>query len=400
MRSSIREAVETVTENASRKLDRGFLKYAEDKRKVRMESLLDKLESAINGGEIWNVDWTDLKDDVGRVLSSAMDKIHRKFHEARQRYKEDHPEYKDLAFGADYEYTSAYPHMVSQKIKKLKTPKIRKAFRETDPYVTDEMYQELIDVFEEFESVTSALKETKSKVKKGRKPNPDAKPAYVPPPASVKSLKMIQDKVEEVTESMYNNLVKAYKDHFTGMVDRYFARRSKDNESPYRMREFQGGNASIISSFITQQKEGSTYSGSMNDPYRKRDDYEERIERASKEQADIVRDRYKIKMMKKLGSIVGKKSEKGVALKSVSVGHLVATAGTFEGWMNFEFEDGSKFRVQNKVVTKWSQRGNPFHQYPTTFHDVEFANGKEYKMRSEEQMNKDFVDATAESTPD
>lgn len=203
---------------------------------------------------------------------------------------------------------------------------------------------------------------------------------------------MVREKVEEVTEEMYEDMVISYKKYFEDMVDRYFARRRSEDESPYSMSEFRGGNAGIVNSFITQKREGSSAIGSTKDPYRKRDDYKEKIEQAAKRQADTVRDRYKLKMMHKLGSIVGKKVEKGVELKVVKVGHLHAYAGTFEGSLFFEFEDGSSFRVLNKVVTKWPARGNPFHQYPTTFHDVQTPNGNTYKMRSQEQMNKDFID--------
>jgi hypothetical protein len=396
MKSSIKEAIEIVTESSQGKLDRGFMKYADARSKEKLERLLPKLDVALAGGDIWNVDWVDLNDEIARVFGVATSRISERFTEALKKYREEHPDYRNPVFSIYYDYISAYPHMIPQKIKNLKTLKTRKAFKEAAPYVTDEMYQELLDVFEEFEPVALALKETKDKIKKGRQPNPDAKTAYVPPAASKTSMQMIQDKVEEVTKSMYESLVKSYRDYFNGIVDRYFARRSKDNESPYRMREFQGGQASMISSFITNVPKGHK-TATTNDPYRKRDNYEELIERSSKAQADIVRDRYKFKMMQKLGSIVSKKSEKGVALKSVSVGHMVATYGTFEGWMNFEFEDGSKFRVQNKVITKWSQRGNPFHQYPTTFHDVKFHTGKTYKMRSEEQMNKEFIEDKIEN---
>jgi len=390
MKSSIILAVESVTEGTSKKLDRDFLKYASDKYKPRLENLLPKLEAALSGEDIWNVDWVDLKDILSRVFDAATSQIGAKFGEARKKYKDEHPDFRDLVFGPDYEYFSGYPHMVPQKLKKLKTEKTRKTFREEVPYVTDELYQQLIKVYEEFESVAAAMKETKDKVKKGRQPNPDAKPTYVPPMSSKASLKMIQDKVEEVTQSMYESLVKSYQKYFEGMVDLYFTSRKKEEDSPYSVRALQGL-ASIIGSFLTNVPKGQS-TARYNDPYRKHDDYEKRIEKASREQADIVRDRYKLKMMAKLGSIVGKKAEKGVALKSVGVGDLTARSGTFEGWMKFEFEDGSKFNVLNKVVTKWSQRGQAFHQFPTTFHDVKFHNDKTYKMRSEEEMNTEFIE--------
>jgi hypothetical protein len=307
-------------------------------------------------------------------------------------YRKENPDY----FGGTglYDYISSiYPHMIPGKLKKLRQAKVKKELQEDAPWFTDASYKALLQVYEDFEDVTVALGELKGKTQKGRKPNPNAKPAYQPPPASTASIKKIQDKVEEVTTQMYESMVDSYKKFFKNMVDRYFARRSKDSESPYSMREFDGGNARIIDKFITKEAEDGSAKYGNNDPYRKRDDFEELLEKAAREQADMVRDRYKSKMMRKLGSIVGKKSEKGVALKDVKVGNLYAYSGTFEGSMYFYFEDGSSFRVMNKVVTKWPMGGKIFHQYPTTFHNVKFANGKTYKMRSQEQMNNEFIDS-------
>lgn len=396
MKSAIQEAITLVVESSDTKIDRGFMKYADQRRTDRLARLLPKLDAAMAGGDIWNVDWVELKDEISRVLGAALSQVGGKLRAAQLEYMKSHPDYRDKVFGPTDEYTSAYPHMVEQKLKKLKTSKVQQTIKKEEPYMTEELFQDLIRVYEEFESVAAALSSTKDKVKKGRQPNPNAKPAYVPPRASIASLKKIQDKVEEVTQSMYDDLVKSYKKYFNGLVDHYFSVRKQDSHSPYSTKQFEGPLAGVVSSFLTNIPEGKSYAG-MSDPYRKRDDYEARIERASKEQADIVRDRYKAKMMEKLGSIVGKKAEKGVPLKSVSTGHLTAHSGTFEGWMLFEFEDGSKFDVLNKVITKWSQRGQPFHQYPTTFHNVKLPNGEGFKMRSEEQMNKDFIEGNPDS---
>jgi len=56
-----------------------------------------------------------------------------------------------------------------------------------------------------------------------------------------------------------------------------------------------------------------------------------------------------------------------------------------------EFSDGTSFTVKNAVVVKVNQFGTWFVQYPTTFHNVVFRNGKKKAKLSEKQMNEDWA---------
>ena len=63
----------------------------------------------------------------------------------------------------------------------------------------------------------------------------------------------------------------------------------------------------------------------------------------------------------------------------------------FSGEISFKFKDGTSFVVRNKVVMKYTARGEQFLQFPTTFHDVVFSDGSKKAMRSEEQMHKEWI---------
>ena len=67
------------------------------------------------------------------------------------------------------------------------------------------------------------------------------------------------------------------------------------------------------------------------------------------------------------------------------------------GWnaIRFEFADGASFDAQNSIVSKWSSKGRPFNQYPTTFHNVILPGGERMKQPSEAKVKKVFVAAPA-----
>jgi len=63
----------------------------------------------------------------------------------------------------------------------------------------------------------------------------------------------------------------------------------------------------------------------------------------------------------------------------------------YGGEMTFRFGDGARFTVRNKTVAKTSTLGNPFLQFPTTFHDIVTPQGKKKKSASEAQMLRAFA---------
>lgn len=56
----------------------------------------------------------------------------------------------------------------------------------------------------------------------------------------------------------------------------------------------------------------------------------------------------------------------------------------------FKFTDGSRFMITNQIVSKISNLGNFFYQYPTTFHNAYLPNGTKIQNPNEYTVKKSF----------
>lgn len=83
------------------------------------------------------------------------------------------------------------------------------------------------------------------------------------------------------------------------------------------------------------------------------------------------------KMADKLGGMVTADN-----LKSVNE-VLDNQSSPFESRLRFDFKDGAGFTIVNKVVINTSPLGNPFYQYPCTFHDATAPGGEKIKSPDE-----------------
>jgi hypothetical protein len=102
-----------------------------------------------------------------------------------------------------------------------------------------------------------------------------------------------------------------------------------------------------------------------------------------------VSENYSTKNIGKLLEIVSNKDKGGAGISEVKTQKINYRAGSFESIVHFEFTDGTMFTVKNKVVrnARYSDGGyNFFYQYPTTFHDVRFLDGKVKSMVPEAAM--------------
>jgi hypothetical protein len=112
----------------------------------------------------------------------------------------------------------------------------------------------------------------------------------------------------------------------------------------------------------------------------------------AKNQRDFIEKNFLYKSVNKLSHLVDLKGnlDKIVGLPRQPV-VVQAGVGRVEAGFKFSFADGSSFTVINKIVSKYSYRGTPFVQYPTTFHDVVLPDGGKLKTPSEEKMVKEFA---------
>jgi hypothetical protein len=103
----------------------------------------------------------------------------------------------------------------------------------------------------------------------------------------------------------------------------------------------------------------------------------------------LVSETYRLKNIEKLLEIVSNKDKGGAGVSEVKTQKINYQAGSFESIVHFDFTDGTMFTVKNKVVrnARYSTEGYTFfYQYPTTFHDVRFLDGKVKSMVPEASM--------------
>ena len=132
-----------------------------------------------------------------------------------------------------------------------------------------------------------------------------------------------------------------------------------------------------IRSLLVKDDERSKYRAHV---YKKVSGVAAAISKLAKDVVTQIRDGFVQKNTMKLSAIVTGKGN----LESIEV--LRWARSNFEGEILFKFKDGSSFQVRNKTVTKMSNRGTWFSQYPTTFHAVLMPDGKKMSGPSEARM--------------
>lgn len=96
------------------------------------------------------------------------------------------------------------------------------------------------------------------------------------------------------------------------------------------------------------------------------------------------------RVIAKLGPIVqAKKTIHGADFEITPA--MSAYGPSIHASLPLKFSDGSSLVVRQKAVSKISVRNNWFYQFPTTFHNVVFANGTKMKSPSEKAVYEDFA---------
>ena len=94
--------------------------------------------------------------------------------------------------------------------------------------------------------------------------------------------------------------------------------------------------------------------------------------------------KWQFKMYNKLGGFI---SELGKKFTTKVIGSRYSSHDIV-----FNFEDGSKFTINNQIVSKVSNLGTYFYTYPTTFHNAHLPDGSRIAQPSEYSVKKAFND--------
>lgn len=157
-----------------------------------------------------------------------------------------------------------------------------------------------------------------------------------------------------------------------------------DNDGPFPHRKRKWGYAmpaetKIQYMFLVKAKESTYYSEDAE--YILRADIDDYIDKRVAQDIYDMFESFLIKQTRKTDDII-----KG---RPIIVNGYVSS-GSLECKLNFAFADGSQFDMQCQIVWKVSPLGNPFWQFPTTFHNAIRADGSKVSPASEANMKASF----------
>ncbi len=110
-----------------------------------------------------------------------------------------------------------------------------------------------------------------------------------------------------------------------------------------------------------------------------RPNYKERIAELIQYDLKAIMDSFLAKMESKLQETIKTKTLKEFRAQ-----------GMHQGFVQFKFEDGAEFHMQNSIEWGSSKFGKQFQRFPCRFHDVTMSDGSKMKGPSEEKMKKEF----------
>lgn len=318
------------------------------KRKDKYLSLINLIDFYEREREIYNTDYEDLKSYINRTHDDVMNLVK---DDLRSRNAlEGIPEEQQwlvILLSADFNL----PKRI-QKIEAINTTE------------TNNLIENFLKPMAE---IITRIQGLKLFIKKGRKPNPNAKPIYTPPASSNADLERVKE--------TYNTLLSEWKPAQIDQIKKAYLEQVRIFNSFTDSHEDKEKKIYLIKSFGWLFSRNGVVS-----------EFEDLIAAKSEETVREVQEVFISKNLSKVTSIVG---EKGNLVGSDIFG-ISMNSGLLQGKIKFKFSDNSEFTVVNQVVTVWDT-SKPFNRFPTTFRDIKLANGKVFKKESEEWMNSVFV---------
>lgn len=190
--------------------------------------------------------------------------------------------------------------------------------------------------------------------------------------------KEIEEELEKIGKGFAKELEENFEDHYHRLVKQYQAdAKRKGSTSTYDLYKSNDNYHlnKILSNFLD-----SAYGPNGHYVYSVKKDYKTIVDKMAKQSAKDAVEGFVLKMKMKLSVIVG---SRGIGVD--------VSGNSNRNTISFEFEDKSRFTVQNSIVLSYSVYGKPFYRYPTTFHNVVLPNGDKLRNPSEAKIKKEFV---------
>jgi len=276
------------------------------------------------------------------------------------------------AFRAAYCYNDAdlnfsYAAHAAGKIKLAKKKKF-------DAEIWFEVCAEIVTLHEAVDALKSKI------VKRAVRSEEERAEDYVPPMPTSAAATLVHEILKTMTDGLTAEYATYLHTSFVTDVETY---KPVSRAERMKMRYMPGFTETILMPLV-----GDNWD-SFNGYYTTlKSDYKAILLKKAESDADFCQRMFLYKNVTKLVTII---ERKGNFSKHTILDGRINSAG-FQGEIVFEFADGSKFNVRNKVVVKYSVHDRPFHQFPTTFHYAVLPNGETMKGQpSEEEMIEIFA---------
>ena len=244
--------------------------------------------------------------------------------------------------------------------------------------------EDFVKKLETWIPVADAFEEAKKYIVMGRKPieRPEGyvPRIYVPPMAGASAVALVQKLLREIVANQRGGLIGRMTMRDIGSLSQY----PTDLEYRDAYKWFKDHGLEYYFSKVIENP-----SGPMFGVRTMKSDYEAIVEKMVTRSVDEMIESYVYKNTQKIASIISVKGEP--SRTAVSWGDIQGWG--FAGEIIFEFNDVTGFTVRNKAVWKSTEWGSNFVQFPTTFHNVIFPDGKKQSMVPEKEMNEVWAKA-------
>jgi transposase-like protein len=274
---------------------------------------------------------------------------------------------------------------------------------ESVPEITDDLikaFKEYKNFLESWLEIPILKKEAKKYIVKGRIPDPNkpVKEVYRPPMQSMVSLGKVKqllegvmaDKRSEFTKSIQDNLIANASGFIKTAMDKkltsfeYYGPRSP-------MRRTIDDMVDIYVDGQLARRSPMKFSPESEIFMELKSDAKATAEKFAKSQVEFIAEKFILKNMSKLTSIIGEKERAGSGLIKAEETGTTIKGMSLSGILVFAFSDNTSFVVHNQAVWSMNYFGTTYVRYPTTFHNVVFKDGKKKAKLSEKQMNEQWA---------
>lgn len=328
-------------------------------------------------GRIPNTVFVDAKFTLNDALDNAYEVIRQTYVSGRyQSLSEPMRKFTD-------QFGIIYLHMVPGLLNRSKKLNMG---GEVHPYHT-----EMIALLEEVAPLSEKMGVLKTAtIKRTPKPIEEKVVGYYPPKVSTEAEKKVVALLDGVTQASYEVFHTQLVAHFRHGLEMFLkAQKIETKLTPYEF--FIKKNSIRPNYLLASVLENVRVSGARS--YVAVDEVHVALTFANEATkiADEARTFFVHKNFRKIASIIdGKKMPfEGCELQS-----SISLTG-LEGVFFFTFDDGSQFKVVNKVVYCHSRHGKPYQRFPLTFHAVLLSEATHHQKMgrpSEERMNTVFLE--------